>query len=99
MSRYIDVNALAEEIKSLTVFLGGKDIFEPEAKATVLRIIDDQPTADVAEVVRATKLSFVDRKDSLNGLYTCSNCGMSVVNLPNYNFCEKCGARMDGESS
>lgn len=50
MARYIDADELIEEIKPLKISLGGKDIFADIAKESVLKIIDEQPTADVVEV-------------------------------------------------
>ncbi len=50
MARYIDAEELQEEIKSLSVMLGDNSVFKT-AKESVLRIIDEQPTADVVEVV------------------------------------------------
>lgn len=52
MARYIDADELTDEIKSLKISLSGKDIFSDRAKDSVMRIIDEQPTADVEEVVR-----------------------------------------------
>ena len=49
---YIEDTNLIEEIESLGVSVGGKDIFPDEAKQSVLRVIREQPTADVVEVVR-----------------------------------------------
>lgn len=49
---YIEDTNLIEEIRSLKVSLGGKNIFPDEAKESVLRVINEQPAADVVEVVR-----------------------------------------------
>ena len=52
MSDLIRRSALIEEIKSLSIVLGGKQIFSDNAKDSVLRIIDEQPTAyDIDKVV------------------------------------------------
>ena len=52
MSDLISRSELLEEIKSLSIFLSGKQIFSDNAKDTVLRIIDEQPTAyDIDKVV------------------------------------------------
>lgn len=45
MSDLISRSALIEEIKSLSIFLNRKQIFSDDAKDTVLRIINEQPTA------------------------------------------------------
>ena len=47
---YIEDANLIEEIKSLKISVGGKDVFPDEAKESVLRVISEQPTADVVEV-------------------------------------------------
>lgn len=52
MSDLISRSALIEEIKSLSIVLNGKQIFSDDAKDTILRIINEQPTAyDVDEVI------------------------------------------------
>lgn len=45
MSDLISRSKLIEEIKSLSIVLNGKQIFSDNAKDTVLRIINEQPTA------------------------------------------------------
>ena len=45
MSDLISRSALLEEIKSLSIVLNGEKIFSDDAKDTVLRIINEQPTA------------------------------------------------------
>ena len=45
MSDLISRSELMEEIKTLSIVLNGKQIFPNEAKDTVLRIINEQPTA------------------------------------------------------
>lgn len=52
---YIKRETLAEETKSLSVFLGGDNVFNKTSKESVLRIIDEQPTADVVEVEKVEK--------------------------------------------
>ena len=51
MSDLISRSELLEEIKSLSIFLNGKQIFSDDAKDTVLRIINEQPTAFDADKV------------------------------------------------
>ncbi len=60
----------------------------------VIDAIENAPTANVKPVVHAITQSWIDRGDSMVGLYTCSNCDMAVTTLPNYHYCEKCGARL-----
>ena len=56
MSDLISRSALIEEIKLLSIILGGKQIFSDNAKDSVLRTIDEQPTAyDIDKVVGELK--------------------------------------------
>lgn len=43
--RLIDADEFIKELKSLSIVLSGKQIFSDDAKDTVLRIINEQPTA------------------------------------------------------
>ena len=79
MVRYIDAEELTEEITSLSVMLGGEDVFKT-AKKSILRIIDEQPTADVAEVVRCKDCEWSVERVTNNEIfpYQCLNttaCG------------------------
>lgn len=98
MARYIDADILTEEIKSLKISLSGKDIFQDIAKESVLRIIDEHPTADVVEVVHS-------RWENISGFDVCNICGTSPAYWePKLNnpkgyplYCHNCGAKMDEE--
>lgn len=59
--RLIDAAALAQEIESLKVTIGGRLATFDEAKSSVLRIIDDQKSVDAAEVLRNQWISVKDR--------------------------------------
>ena len=59
--RLIDAAALAQEIESLKVTIGGRLATFDEAKSSVLRIIDDQKSVDAAEVLRGMWISVKDR--------------------------------------
>lgn len=51
--RLIDADELMQEIKSLRIAVNGKSILNDDAKDTILRIIDEQPTAyDIDKVVK-----------------------------------------------
>ena len=92
---YIEDTNLIEEIRSLKIFVGGKDVFPDEAKTSVLRVICEQPTADVVEVKHGEWEKIV--KDIGKGRtlthYKCSLCGVYVSDKVNY--CYHCGAKMD----
>ena len=98
MAKYIDADELTEEIKSLSVMLGGKNVFKT-AKESVLRIIDDQPTADVVEVKHG---EWIPVQYTYFGLkrYECSECKDDEYWQKRYlehkeKYCPNCGAKMD----
>ena len=83
---YIEDTNLIEEIKSLKISLGGKDIFPDEAKESVLRVISEQPIADVVEVVRCKDCTISELCANTR------NCGY----LPN-DFCSYGKRKTDNE--
>ena len=80
-------------IRSMTISLGGKQIFHPEAKESVINTLDDLQSVD-AEPVRHgfwkndgnfLKCSECDRdftmydwEGSVNAYYWCPNCGAKM---------------------
>ena len=72
MARYIEEENLIEEIMSLRIYVSGKDVFPDVAKESVLRIIKEQPTADVMEVVRCKDCVYFHKKVGI-GFGQCSN--------------------------
>lgn len=79
MPRYIDADALLEEIKSycmsITGLRCGKGILEKfanEYRKSILKMIHEQPTADVVEVVRCSDCAVPHNEwtgcPNLNGL-------------------------------
>ena len=81
MSDLISRSALIEEIKSLSIVLGGKQIFSDNAKDSVLRTIDEQPTAyDIDKVVEELELhSFELGTDTLPVHYVRLNDAIEIV--------------------
>lgn len=76
MSDLISRSKLIEEIKSLSIVLNGKQIFSNDAKDTVLRIINEQPTAySVDKVVSELK---TDSSVKLYGSQNSDNYMISV---------------------
>lgn len=72
MSDLINRSELLEELKSLKIVLNGKQIFSDDAKNTVLRIVNEQPTAyDIDKVVEELEqnkrklFSFVEDYDEV----------------------------------
>lgn len=100
MSRYIDADKLYELIRTNDYKLATKNGSIDYGMFTVgiKQAIDEQPTADVAEVRHGKWIDYVE-KISGKIQITCSQCGRFLyVYLP-YNFCPNCGARMDGETN
>ena len=100
-ARYIDANNLLEKLSSLRVTsMGlrcGKTYFEillREYRKRVIQIVEEQPTADVAEVKHG---KFIKRTPCSEA--ECDQCGkcpkLIFGILPSY--CPHCGAKMDGE--
>lgn len=103
--RPIDADALKELID------GGFDIdFDevPETKAALLQMIDEQPTADVAERKRGKwiekEVMSVNESKAIDEWQSCrcSVCGRYdtrpyMYYFSNPNYCSWCGAEMKGE--
>lgn len=93
MKKYIDADLLKAE------FTGN---FACEYPAPLVKaLIDNQPTADVAEVVHG---KWVYNTDDFMPKYRCSVCGYNkpIVSGENItqepkNYCPNCGAKMDKE--
>ena len=85
-------------VRSLQVTLGGKQIFHPEAKKSVIGVLDDLATVD-AEPVRHGW--WIINKHY--GDHECSECGkgdFTVLDFKKHNmkYCPNCGAKMDAEA-
>lgn len=101
---YIECETLKNEISLLTVSVSGKQIFSDEAKSSVLKIIDEQPTADVQEVRHGKWIPTHYERGIFDGCNfdKCSVCGYERViedlkYKTIYKFCPECGAKMDKE--
>ena len=102
---YIESEALREDVKNHFKKLIDEgyvydEIFDSNAE--ISRIIDEQPTADVAEVKHGKWIFINQAKSYFDGPYgdisECSLCGHKVdVSETNYNYCPNCGAKMDKE--
>ena len=94
MPRYIDANNI--RLTGLTFEDVNHEVYF--SLSDVRRAIEQTPTADVVEVVHGEWI----RKD---GFFVCSNCDSTKpfavirdeINYFRCNYCNKCGAKMDGE--
>ena len=100
MARYIDADWIAQRLDGwqdqLAKTYGENDEYVL-CLGEVLMKIDDAPTADVRENVRAHWL----KEEYFGGIFKCSNCGGYVdfrglkgTQDPT-KFCPNCGAQMD----
>ena len=80
-------------IQSMTISLGGKEIFHPEAKKSVVGVLDEIAAVD-AEPVRHGKWEEPYPYDYYD-CYKCSCCGVKYDLT--WNYCPNCGAKMDAE--
>ncbi len=96
MARYIEEENLIEEIMSLRISVGGKDVFPDVAKESVLRIIKEQSTAEVVEVKHGEWIAVPSSDMSTGKAYKCSECGKFRYGCRLPPYCQECGAKMDG---
>ncbi len=86
-------------IRSMTISLGGKEIFHPEAKKSVLGALDTLPAVD-AEPVRHAGW-YCNGRISKETPGRCTECGCYLSSIDDWddaipcNYCPNCGAKMD----
>ena len=93
--RLIDADDLTADISSIRVYVGGKDITDPEYRESVLMAIAEAPTVDAGvkcgEWIK--KPCFPER-----AVYICSECASIAINAylfgRLYKYCPYCGALM-----
>ena len=93
-------------IRSMTISLGGKEIFHPEAKKSVVGALDEIAAVD-AEPVRHGRWIPIGDDDFDSGMYKCSECEderyfgeevLTSAEAEKYcHYCPNCGAKMDAE--
>lgn len=93
--RLIDADDLTADISSMRVYVGGKDITDPEYRESVLTAIAEAPTVDAgAKCGEWIKKPFFPGKD----IPICSECASVAVGAclfgHLYKYCPHCGARM-----
>ena len=65
-------------------------LMQDGCSAKNLQSISDMPTADVAPVIHAHWIRYPDC-----GVTKCSNCGWSIEECWDSDYCPHCGAKMD----
>ena len=93
MPEYIECKALIEEIKSLSVTLSGKELFDNEAKCSVIKKIKEQPAIDVTEVVRCKECSFWDVVKTRKNVGVCT----PPINDGRGGYCTRHGATYEND--
>lgn len=84
--RLIDADKLSEEIKSLQVIIGGSQIFLIEAKQSVLRVINEQPTVgETKEINSCKECSHYHAESHMGGIVPMCCKGGKVMLLSNIN--------------
>ena len=97
MPEYIDKDKLLNDIECIDI-TDCTDI--DDIIVEVERTIDEQPTADVAEVKHGKWIEHphFNFEGGYSGAdYECSMCGYSDCVYEEYNYCPNCGAKMDKE--
>ena len=101
MAEYIEREALIERISKL----GVAGAFTEAFKNDVLEIISKEPAADVQEVRHGENITSMHPTDE----FICSECGIVFHDVSEYiveddvyrefyfDYCPKCGAKMDKE--
>ena len=93
MPRYIDADKLSENMI--------ERVNNPAIRSWLLSLINESPTADVAEVKRGEWIDESTVKEYYVDTYRCTLCGHTFVldETPDelgYNYCPNCGAKMEG---
>ena len=87
MAEYIERGALIEKISKIKP----SGAFTEALNELMLKIISEQPTADVQEVRHGDWIKSKNERK-------CSICGyFYFTNTKSFNYCPNCGAKMDKE--
>lgn len=106
MPRPIDADRLYNEIISMKISVGGKQIFHPTVKQSVLDSIEMSDTLDYAPVRHGEWIDEIEPNAvTASGrevhVFRCSSCDFTWANktavLHYFKYCPNCGARMDAK--
>ena len=97
--RLIDANALIKDWNKLTErMVRDEDGQIPVDFGLVIRELSKTPTVDAVEVVHG-RFMYV-RDDELTDHWECSVChGLIPSEYIHWNYCPRCGAKMDGDGN
>ena len=94
MAEYIERESLlekAEEIEWWNETTG----FYDHIRIVHAYDVEDAPATDVVEVKHGEWMKKPARFGSRYDMYGCSVCGWTYTFHPDYNYCPRCGAKMD----
>lgn len=102
----ISRSTLRDEIASLRSYCAGRQLIDPEARNTILSLIDEAPA--VAPEKLSPKGKWRERPSVKSFKHTnipvveCSRCGLIFCDIINnhqlvYHYCPNCGAKMMGD--
>ena len=93
--RLIDANALSESISGI-----GKNMKRPRAvELACLVMISEAPTVDAVEVVHGRWIAVPSYNMMTGKAYKCSECQKMRYGSFMPNYCQNCGAKMDGDGN
>ena len=96
MDEYIDREAALHEIERREALMVGDKCV---SVAAIKSFIKNRPAADVAPVVHGHFVHDGPRFDGGVDWWHCSNCGWLASGVETrFVYCQKCGARVDGDS-
>ena len=95
--RLIDADVLVEEMEKEIYRYWNEDGGGYYLAEDAIEEVKLAPTVD-AEPVRHGKWQPMNERNEIYGdVYMCDNCGHGFIICENFNYCPKCGAKMDGD--
>lgn len=91
--RLIDANELLNTLRKRTLLAYPNEFY---GLMLAHNLIDDAPTVDAVEVVHGEWIAVPSSDMMTVKVYKCSECGKMRYGSYMPNFCQCCGAKMDG---